>query len=542
MSRRAPTSCAASTAASISPSCRAIVRARKSRDADARRRHARGSRRTTYIDDDVDDRRRHDRSARRACCRAGRRIGARCRIHAGVRLTDATHRRRRRPCSITTVIVEFDGRGRRGARSVRAHPAGLDDRRTTRTSATSSSSRRRRSARGSKANHLAYLGDATIGDDVNIGAGTITCNYDGVNKHHTVIEDDVFIGSDSQLIAPVTVGDGAYVAAGSSITEDVPADALAIARGRQTTSQAGPPQRRASQSAGARLTHVRHRRLRRAQTARCRSSSKACGGWSIAATTRPASPSSATARCEIRRSAGKLSRLEDVLAARSTRRPVRHRPHALGDARPADGRERASAPRLHRPHRRRPQRHHRELPRAEARADRARATRSSPRPTRRSSRTWSRRKAAATASTQRCAGRSTRLRGLFALVLISADEPDTIVAVRNGPPVVDRPRQRRVLRRVGHSRRFSSHTRDVVFLDDQRDGGRHADRRALHGLRRARRVDKTPQHVTWDPVMAEKAGYPPLHAQGNPRAAVGGARDGARAHLRRDRPRSFSRR
>ena len=79
--------------------------------------------------------------------------------------------------------------------------------------------------RGSKANHLSYLGDATIGEKVNIGAGTITCNYDGTTKHPTVIEDGAFIGSDTQLIAPVRVGKGAYVAAGSSITEDVPADA-----------------------------------------------------------------------------------------------------------------------------------------------------------------------------------------------------------------------------------------------------------------------------------------------------------------------------
>jgi bifunctional UDP-N-acetylglucosamine pyrophosphorylase / glucosamine-1-phosphate N-acetyltransferase len=87
--------------------------------------------------------------------------------------------------------------------------------------------------RGSKANHLAYLGDATIGEKVNVGAGTITCNYDGVAKHPTVIEDGAFIGSDSQLIAPVRIGKNAYVAAGSSITEDVPPDALAIARGKQ---------------------------------------------------------------------------------------------------------------------------------------------------------------------------------------------------------------------------------------------------------------------------------------------------------------------
>jgi bifunctional UDP-N-acetylglucosamine pyrophosphorylase/glucosamine-1-phosphate N-acetyltransferase len=87
--------------------------------------------------------------------------------------------------------------------------------------------------KGSKANHLSYLGDATIGENVNIGAGTITCNYDGTHKHPTVIEDGAFIGSDSQLVAPVRVGKGAYVAAGSSIVEDVPAGALGIARGKQ---------------------------------------------------------------------------------------------------------------------------------------------------------------------------------------------------------------------------------------------------------------------------------------------------------------------
>jgi bifunctional UDP-N-acetylglucosamine pyrophosphorylase/glucosamine-1-phosphate N-acetyltransferase len=91
--------------------------------------------------------------------------------------------------------------------------------------------------RGSKANHLAYLGDATIGEKVNVGAGTITCNYDGVAKHPTVIEDGAFIGSDTQLIAPVRIGKGAYVAAGSSITEDVPAGSLGIARGKQTNKE-----------------------------------------------------------------------------------------------------------------------------------------------------------------------------------------------------------------------------------------------------------------------------------------------------------------
>ena len=88
---------------------------------------------------------------------------------------------------------------------------------------------------GSKAQHLSYLGDAVIGPGVNIGAGTITCNYDGVHKHQTRVEAGAFVGSDTTLVAPVTVGEGAYIAAGSSITEDVPKDALALGRARQVT-------------------------------------------------------------------------------------------------------------------------------------------------------------------------------------------------------------------------------------------------------------------------------------------------------------------
>ncbi len=86
---------------------------------------------------------------------------------------------------------------------------------------------------GSKASHLAYLGDGDIGEGVNVGAGTIFCNYDGYQKHKTVLEDDVFIGSDSQLVAPVTVGRGSYVASGSTVTKDIPPDTLAIARSPQ---------------------------------------------------------------------------------------------------------------------------------------------------------------------------------------------------------------------------------------------------------------------------------------------------------------------
>ena len=88
---------------------------------------------------------------------------------------------------------------------------------------------------GSKVPHLSYIGDAKLGSHTNIGAGTITCNYDGVNKFPTIIGNRVFIGSDSVLVAPVKIGDGAYVAAGSTITENVPPNALGLARSRQTT-------------------------------------------------------------------------------------------------------------------------------------------------------------------------------------------------------------------------------------------------------------------------------------------------------------------
>lgn len=90
---------------------------------------------------------------------------------------------------------------------------------------------------GSKASHLTYLGDATIGKNVNIGCGTITCNYDGVKKHQTVIEDEVFVGSDVQLVAPVTVGRNSLIAAGTTVTKDIPADSLAIARAPQVNKE-----------------------------------------------------------------------------------------------------------------------------------------------------------------------------------------------------------------------------------------------------------------------------------------------------------------
>jgi bifunctional UDP-N-acetylglucosamine pyrophosphorylase/glucosamine-1-phosphate N-acetyltransferase len=90
-------------------------------------------------------------------------------------------------------------------------------------------------ARGTKINHLSYIGDAVVGAGVNIGAGTITCNYDGVNKHLTVIEDGVFIGSDTQLVAPVRVGKNATVGAGSTITRNAPADTLTLSRAKQVS-------------------------------------------------------------------------------------------------------------------------------------------------------------------------------------------------------------------------------------------------------------------------------------------------------------------
>ena len=88
---------------------------------------------------------------------------------------------------------------------------------------------------GSKMNHLSYIGDATVGKGTNIGAGTITCNYDGANNHRRVIGDNVFIGSDTQLVAPVTVEDGATIGVGSTITKDAPAGKLSMSRSQQVT-------------------------------------------------------------------------------------------------------------------------------------------------------------------------------------------------------------------------------------------------------------------------------------------------------------------
>lgn len=162
-------------------------------------------------------------------------IGAACEIHAGVRIVDSAIGDR---AVINNFCVIVSSRVAGGARvgpfaHIRpgsevgegAHVGNFVELKKTVLGA------------GSKANHLTYLGDAVVGERVNVGAGTITCNYDGEKKHRTVIEDEVFIGSDTQLIAPVRVGKGAYVAAGSSITRDVPPGALGIARGQQVNKE-----------------------------------------------------------------------------------------------------------------------------------------------------------------------------------------------------------------------------------------------------------------------------------------------------------------
>ncbi|KAF0163505.1 MAG: glmU, partial [Caulobacteraceae bacterium] len=104
-------------------------------------------------------------------------------------------------------------------------------------------------ARGAKVNHLSYIGDADIGANANIGAGTITCNYDGFLKYRTTIGENAFIGSNSSLVAPVTIGQGAYVGSGSVITKDVAPDALAVARGRQMEKAGWATTFRATQTA-----------------------------------------------------------------------------------------------------------------------------------------------------------------------------------------------------------------------------------------------------------------------------------------------------
>jgi bifunctional UDP-N-acetylglucosamine pyrophosphorylase/glucosamine-1-phosphate N-acetyltransferase len=185
---------------------------------------------TTYIDTDVEV---GQDTIIQPCVflERGTRIGAACEIHAGVRIVNSTIGDRAVIRNYSVISDAHVGAGAcvgpfahlRPDADVgeHAHVGNFVELKKTRLGP------------GSKANHLAYLGDSTIGANVNVGAGTITCNYDGVAKHPTTIQDGAFIGSNSTLVAPVTIGRGAYVAAGSAVTSDVPEGALGIGRGRQ---------------------------------------------------------------------------------------------------------------------------------------------------------------------------------------------------------------------------------------------------------------------------------------------------------------------
>lgn len=185
---------------------------------------------TTYVGADVEVG--HDTVLHPNVYLEGRtKVGAACEIHAGSRLVDATledHVVILNYCVITDSHIRAHAQLGPFAHIRPGSDVGEDAR-----VGNFVELKKTRLGDKSKASHLTYLGDATIGEDVNVGAGVITCNYDGTHKHPTVIGDGAFIGSDSQLVAPVTVGRGAFVAAGSSITRDVPDESLAIARSRQ---------------------------------------------------------------------------------------------------------------------------------------------------------------------------------------------------------------------------------------------------------------------------------------------------------------------
>jgi bifunctional UDP-N-acetylglucosamine pyrophosphorylase/glucosamine-1-phosphate N-acetyltransferase len=158
-------------------------------------------------------------------------IGAGCEIHSGVRIVDSQIGDR---VTVLNHCVITDSRVADAARvGPFAHLRNAADVREQARVGNFVEIKKTVLGAGSKANHHAYLGDATIGEKVNIGAGTITCNYDGEKKHQTVIEDGAFIGSDTQLVAPVTVGKGAYVGSGSTVRLDVPPGALAVSAGKQ---------------------------------------------------------------------------------------------------------------------------------------------------------------------------------------------------------------------------------------------------------------------------------------------------------------------
>ena len=158
-------------------------------------------------------------------------VGARCEIHSGVRIVDSCIGHRvtiLNHCVITSATIGDDA-----SVGPFAHLRPAADIRNSAQVGNFVEMKATVLGSGSKAMHLSYLGDATIGEQVNIGAGAITCNYDGETKHHTTIEDGVFVGSDTQLVAPITVARGAYVGTGTTVRADVPAGALAVSAGSQ---------------------------------------------------------------------------------------------------------------------------------------------------------------------------------------------------------------------------------------------------------------------------------------------------------------------
>ncbi len=169
-------------------------------------------------------------------------IGARCELHGGVRIVDSTVGDDVTVNNFCVIARSEIAAGARVGPFAHIRPESVIGERAR----VGNFVELKKTTLGTdaKANHLSYLGDAEIGAGVNIGAGTITCNFDGSTKHRTRLEPDVFVGSGTQFIAPVTVGRGAYVAAGSCITDDVPAGALAIARGRQTNKEGWADEKR----------------------------------------------------------------------------------------------------------------------------------------------------------------------------------------------------------------------------------------------------------------------------------------------------------
>ena len=159
-------------------------------------------------------------------------IGAGCEIHSGVRIVDS-HDRRSRHRAQSLRDHEQSAIGDGASVGPFAHLRQRADVREGAQVGNFVELKKTVLGAGSKSMHLAYLGDATIGAGVNIGAGTITCNYDGMKKNQTAIEDGAFIGSDSQLIAPVTIGKGAYVGSGTTVREDVPPARSAVSAGKQ---------------------------------------------------------------------------------------------------------------------------------------------------------------------------------------------------------------------------------------------------------------------------------------------------------------------